>query len=207
MTGKAVTAPEVGDTTADVLRAAYYYGLMDGHQVIETSVVLMAAARNDDELARPALGVAVAEARGVLAARAATDGGAADASVVQVPCPYAPSLREARWWVLREVSPKDRARLGLVTDDGRGGPVWGKGVCEALDRAGGAARTAGVARVGVAHLLLALLNERDGSIRALAAQLGLDVAAASGRVRAAGLEAEASTLHTAARPPRAHRSG
>jgi len=60
----------VSDSVADILQAAYYYRLVDGHTVIDPALVLVAASRNDKTLAQPLLGTAVAQALPLLAADA-----------------------------------------------------------------------------------------------------------------------------------------
>jgi len=175
----------IGDPAAEVLRAAYYYALVDGHQVIDASLVLVAAARND-ERARTVLGEQVADARGAIARRECRGG---DDGVGHVPGGYARALREARWWVLRENVREGRAfRAGA--GDSQDAPEWSGTVVTALDRAAGWARRAGVARLDGPHLLLGLLDSGDPSVRALLTPLGLEVRALLVKINDSGLAVE-----------------
>lgn len=178
MTGEAGAVPEIGDAVADVLRAAYYYALFDGHRSVRPGMVLVAAARNDS-LARPLLGAAVADARSLLAAPGEPPD-SADPDAVLRHCRYAPALREAAWWVYRGADEDMRARA----EQTGGGPVWTSDLCEALDRAAREAETVGAVRLGISHLLVGLLDARDHSIRSLANTLELNTAALTKEVRA-----------------------
>lgn len=173
--------PDAGEVVADVLRAAYYYATVDGHPVVGTDLVLTAAARNND-IAGSLLGAAVVDARDRLRPANGPVEPPATA-IVPVACPHAGTLREARWWVLRDSKEADRRRFSLL-DAGHGGPVWTPDVCAALVRAGREAAAAGVDCVGVEHLLLGLLDEDHGPVRSLAAATGLDVAVTVRRIRA-----------------------
>lgn len=150
-------APEVSDAAANVLRAAYYYGLVGGHTVIDPALVLVAAARNDKAVALPVLGAAVAGALPLLTAGAP---GPAPATTGE------PALREARWWVLRDAEETERT------------PGWDAEVARALERAAPEAP-----RIGVAALLLGLLTSAHPAVRTLAETAGLDIAAAVSALR------------------------
>ncbi len=170
-------APEVSDPAADVLRAAYYYGLVGGHAVVDPALVLVAAARNDKAVAGPLLGAALAGALPLLTADAAAGaprpvGQAAPAAT------RAPALREARWMVLRGNDEKLRAR-----DAAAGTPSWDEDVAEALQRAADEAASAGAADIGVAALLLGLLRSAHPAVRTLAETTGLDIAATTSALR------------------------
>lgn len=174
-------APEVSDAVADILRAAYYYGLVGGHAVIDPALVLVAAARNDKTVARPVLGAALAEALPLLAADVSA-GAAGPAGEAEPAATRVPALREAGWVVLRGNDEKFRARVG-----GEGMeptlPLWGAGVAEALERAADEAASAGAARIGVAALLLGLLRCAHPGVHTLAATTGLDIAATVAALR------------------------
>jgi hypothetical protein len=172
MTSEGAMDSDVGDTVADVLRAAYYYSLVDGHRAVQPAMVLVAAARNDDVVARPVLGAPVAEARSRLRPQNATEQAAGWDSMPQA-CRYAPALREAGWWVYRGADDDNRAQA-----EQRGGaPSWTATLCAALDRAGREADNAGARRLGITHLLLGILDADEPSTRSLAAALGLDFTA------------------------------
>jgi hypothetical protein len=160
-------ALEVSDSVADILRAAYYYGLVDGHAVIDPALVLVAAARNDKTLARPVLGEALAEARPLLAAAAsaASPEPAGEAAGV-------PALSEARWWVLR--GNEGEAGTPAAT------PRWDAEVAESLRRA---ADEAGAGLVGRAAFLLGLLRSPHPAVQSLAGTAGLDIAATATALR------------------------
>jgi hypothetical protein len=175
----------ISDPAAEVLRAAYYYALVDGHQVVDASQVLVAAARND-EGARTVLGQQVADARTTMTRRERPD--SAD-GVGHAPSRYARALREARWWVLRGNAREGRAS-GAGAGDGQGAPEWSGTVGTALDRATGPARSAGVTRLDVPHLLLGLLDSADSSVGTLVSGLGLNVDALRRKIRAGGLAVE-----------------
>lgn len=171
MTGSFGLPIGIGEPAADVLRAAYYYALVDGHQVIDASQLLVAAARNDEQ-ARTVLGQQVADARTTIARRESRGGadGAGD-----VPGEYAaPALREARWWVLRENAKEGHAsRTGV--GDSQDAPEWSGTVATALDGAARSAEGAGAARLDVPHLLIGLLDSGDPSVTTLLGPLELNV--------------------------------
>ncbi|MFI6779554.1 Clp protease N-terminal domain-containing protein [Micromonospora sp. NPDC050276] len=166
----------VGEKVADVLRAAYYYALVDGHGVVDPGQVLVAAARNDDRAAR-VLGKQVVDARTTTPQRKSPE----IADHVDSPQGgYAGALREACWWVLRDSPEVERGSV----------PVWSTAVGAALDRAAASARSAGVTRLDVPHLLLGLLEPAEPSVAALIDRVGLDIAAARLRVEAGDLSVD-----------------
>jgi len=175
MTSESDMAPEVGDAVAEVLRAAYYYALLDGHRSVEPRLLLVAAARNDDTLAGPVLGAAVAEAR----SRFAPNGGDSAPAILQQR-QYGATLREAGWWVYRGADQDKRAQAERTG----GSPTWTSELCTALDRAARAAEVVGATRLGVSHLLVGLLDTPDQSLQSLLTSLKLDPAALTKEVRA-----------------------
>jgi hypothetical protein len=192
-------APEVSDPVADILRAAYYYALFDGHAEIDPALVLVAAARNDKTLARPMLGAALAEALPRLAAdvpagaaRQAGEAGpllaanvsadaAGQAEEAEPAATRVPALREARWVVLRGNDEKLRAQG--ATGAGPALPLWDREVAEALERAADEAASAGAPQLGVAALLLGLLRSEHPAVHSLAGTAGLDIAATTSALR------------------------
>ncbi|MEW2383024.1 Clp protease N-terminal domain-containing protein [Micromonospora sp. NPDC047707] len=181
--------PPVGDEVADVLRAAYYYALADGHHVVDPGHLLIAAARNDDRAGR-VLGRRIADVRATMPQRGVPDT-ADDAGPTQGG--YAGALREARWWVRR-------ANPAAAQD---GVPVWSGAVDAALARAAGAARAAGVTRLGIPHLLLGLLTSADPTVAALADRVDLDIAVVRRHVEAVDLTAEPAPFAPLVDPLRA----
>ncbi|PZV96999.1 Clp amino terminal domain-containing protein, pathogenicity island component [Micromonospora phaseoli] len=167
---------DVGEEFADVLRAAYYYALVDGGRVVGPGQLLVAAARNDERAGR-VLGRTVAQARATVSRGEGPDTGD---GAGPVPSGYAGMLREARWWVLR-------AQRDAVPADP---PLWSTAVGPALTRSARTARSAGVTRLDVPHLVLGLLDPADPSVAELARRTGLDVAAARRRIAAGDLAAE-----------------
>jgi hypothetical protein len=173
--------PEVSDSVADILRAAYYYGLVDGHAVIDPALVLVAAARNDKTLARPVLGPALAEALPLLAADVSA-GAERQAGEAEPAATRSQALREARWVVLRGNGEKIRARGGAAGTEPTL-PLWGREVAEALERAADEAASAGAARIGVAALLLGLLRSAHPAVQTLARTASLDIVATTSALR------------------------
>jgi hypothetical protein len=173
--------PEVSDSVADILRAAYYYGLVDGHAVIDSALVLVAAARNDKTLAQPMLGPALAEARPLLAADVSASAPRQTGESEPTATPM-PALREARWWVLRGHDEELRARSAAAGTE-LTPPLWGAEVAEALERAADEAASAGAARIGVAALLLGLLRSAHPAVHSLAKTASLDISATASALR------------------------
>lgn len=181
--------PPVGEKVADVLRAAYFYALADGHLVVDPGQLLVAAARNDDWAGR-VLGRQIAEARTTMPQRERPD--TADGSAA-TQTSYAGALREARWWVLRA---NPAATPGDV-------PVWSGAVGAALVRAAGLARAAGVIRLDIPHLLLGLLDSTESSVTALTHHVGLNMAAVRQHVEVANLTVEPAPFAPLVDPLRA----
>jgi hypothetical protein len=169
--------PEVSDSVADILRAAYSYGLADGHAVVNPALVLVAAARNEKTLAWPMLGPALAEARPLLAADVSASAPTHVAGAEPAAATGVPALREARWWVLRDNDKKLRARGITAT------PGWDTGVAEALEQAAHEAAPQGAACIGVAAFLLGLLRSSHPAVHSLAKTVNLDIAAAASELQ------------------------
>ncbi|MFC0101153.1 Clp protease N-terminal domain-containing protein [Micromonospora marina] len=181
--------PPVGEQVADVLRAAYYYALADGHPVVDPGQLLVAAARNDDQAGR-ILGRQVAEGRATTPRQdlpGPQDGAGLTGSR------YAGALREARWWILRANPATDRKHE----------PTWSASIGAALARAVTSARAAEVTRLGMPHLLLGLLDPTEPTVLALSDRVGLDIAATRRHIGAAELSAEPTPFAPLVDPLRA----
>ncbi len=147
----------VDETVADVLRASYYYSMVE-ERPVDPAMVLVAAARNDDRVGRPVLGASVADARELLC-RIPPGAGA------EVSGPGAGPLREAGWWVRRG-------------NDRTDGPQWSAGMPAVL-------AAGGDRMLDLPDLLRAVLDSGDPSVPVLLNLAEADPAAVRDRLDAA----------------------
>ncbi|MDR7276606.1 Clp protease N-terminal domain-containing protein [Catenuloplanes atrovinosus] len=191
--GDAPFGPEPDLPSSEALAAAWRAALVRGRPAVTTGLLLAVIAKEHADL-RDRLPGLTADALGAdastgqsagpaerpgAAVRQPAAGGADSGRAVDVAHgPGAASLREARWWVLRNLSGRDRAHA-----DAGGDPVWSAGLRTALAEAAAQAGDGGWIGIGV--LAAAALRHPDPELTAWAAAAGADLPGIARAVRSA----------------------